>query len=381
MLCGLKTCPILEKMRIQLPMQEKVGTSVFGPSPPSVFVGRFGYPDVSWGPTVGLEGGPIDDPSQWYGLGFNEIIKYRSSLVRGKKKQNVREGSRLLEKAQEVVLSVKPVDVEVNFANRPVFRMSFSPVTQPMGPSAMLNDFRVCENPAIPKKIDEVVNEKLKAVEAISELTSHGFDVYYLSKLLSSGVLGKNRRMVPTRWSITALDDMVAKERMKRVREHPQISEFAVFSNEYLYNHFEILLMPGAWEFEQFEAWAPGTVWSGGAKTTHISEEYEGYWGRSDYAESEGGGYYAGRIGVVEALDRMRRQARAVVFREIYEGYMLPVGVWEVRENVRHAFMNRERKFATLEEALVDISARLRIPMKEYVKKSRILAQRRISEF
>ena len=59
----------------------------------------------------------------------------------------------------------------------------------------------------------------------------------------------------------------------------------------------------------------------------------------------------------------------------------MPVGVWEVRENVRHAFMNPAKKFDTLKEALADINTRLMIPVEEYVKKSEILRQRRLSEF
>jgi hypothetical protein len=59
----------------------------------------------------------------------------------------------------------------------------------------------------------------------------------------------------------------------------------------------------------------------------------------------------------------------------------MPVGIWEVRENVRHAFMNQPRKFSTLKEALSDINSRLMHPIEEYVEKSEILRQRRLIEF
>jgi hypothetical protein len=77
----------------------------------------------------------------------------------------------------------------------------------------------------------------------------------------------------------------------------------------------------------------------------------------------------------------MRRQARVVIFREIYDSYIMPVGVWEVRENVRKAMENPPRKFSTLKEALLDINTRLRIPVRKYVEKSEILRQRRIGDF
>ena len=112
-----------------------------------------------------------------------------------------------------------------------------------------------------------------------------------------------------------------------------------------------------------------------------ISEEYEPFEGRTDYAKKQGGGYYAARLGVVEALYKMRRQARVVVFREIGTSYTVPVGVWEVRENVRHALEAPPQKFATKEEALAYIASQLAVPLAEYMKKSKVLLQRRLTEF
>jgi hypothetical protein len=59
----------------------------------------------------------------------------------------------------------------------------------------------------------------------------------------------------------------------------------------------------------------------------------------------------------------------------------MPVGVWEVRENVRRAMQGRAKKFESLQEALDDISTRLKIPISEYAKRSNILMQKRLEEF
>ncbi len=359
--------------------------NMFGPSP-SIFVGWKGYPNVFVGPLTSIEyenASLLDDPSKWYGLDFNQIIKMRSLLVRSKTRCGVKERSKIVEKVQEVVLSIKPVDTEVEFKSKPKYSLSFSPLSQPLGPSGMLRNFDIAENPAIPKKVDSVVSDEFKAGEAISKLYHYGYDVYYLSRILSSGVLGLDlgKKMVPTRWSITAVDDIVGKRLLENIRSYPTVNEFLVYHNTYLDNHFEVLLMPRRWEYEQFEAWAPDTLWTLSYKEPAINQENEGYWGRSEYAYSEGGGYYAARLAVQEALYRMRRQAGVIVFREIYEGYIIPVGVWEVRENVRQAMKNPPRKFDTLSEALRDISKRLKIPMKEYLKKSKMLKQKRLEEF
>lgn len=209
------------------------------------------------------------------------------------------------------------------------------------------------------------------------------YDVYYLTGVLSCGALGANERkkMVPTRWSITAVDDILGKYLMSRIRTYPSVNDYLVYSNTYLENHFEILVAPGSWEFEQFEAWAPKTLWTMHSDEPVIAYEHEKHGGRWDYALNEGGGYYAGRFAVAEAMDNMHRQGRVIIFREIYEGYVVPVGVWEVRENARKAMQNPPKKFSSLKEALIDVSTRLRIPMKKYLEKSEILQQKRITDF
>ena len=386
LLCGRSYCPLLQKISIANPIQDKLKKEMFGPSPPSIFVGWHGYPNVFIGPMSSLDPeNPqiFDDPSQWYGLDFNDIIKLRSMLVRSKKEQNVRERTKLVEDSQELVLSKKPIDVEIKFKRAPQYHVSFSPISQPMGPTGILEKFRITENPKIPRKVDAVVSDELKAADAAFLLYEKGFDIYYLTRVLSSGALGleKNKRLVPTRWSITAMDDIIAKRLFEDIREYPSVNEFRVYSNTYLDNHFEILVMPGAWEFELFEAWAPQTLWTLSRDKPVVQVEGEPHKGRSDYAVKEGGGYYAGRLGVAEGLVRMKRQARVAVFREIYEGYVMPVGVWEVRENVRKAMEKEPKKFNTLEEALVDVSSRLTIPIQEYMRKSSILRQRRLSEW
>jgi len=384
-LCGISPCPLLQKINIQAPIKEKLSEDFFGPSP-SIFVGRQGYPDVFVGPMTSLDpenASLQDNPAQWYGSNIDEIIRMRSLLVRSKRRQGIRERTMYMEQSKELALSIKPTDIEVLFKSKPTYKISFSPISQPMGPSGVIKNFQITENPKIPRKVDSVVSDEIKAVDAVFELYKNKFDVYYLTTVLSSGALGlkENKKLVPSRWSITGIDDIIAKELMKDIRNFPEINEFLVYENTYLENHFEILMMPGKWEFEQFEAWAPRTLWTLAYEKPIIQEEYEGYKGRTKYAEKEGGGYYAGRIAVTEKLYGMRRQARVVIFREIYEGYTIPVGVWEVRENVRRALEKDPRKFGTLRDALEDVTSRLRIPLEEYTKRSELLRQRKIVEY
>lgn len=381
---GTQSSPVLASLLAAPEIERRVGDSVFGPTPPNAFVGEYGYPNVLVGPLVSvsdtMDAGFFSSPASWYGRGYGEIVGYATSLVRGKKVHAVSESSVFLGELQDSVMSARAVDVEVDFSKPPSFSYNFSPTSQPMGPSGYMRRFTLAGNPVIPAKIDSLVGEKLLVREALPELMRKGFDFYYIQKILSAGVLGIEKKLVPTKWSITASDDMVGKMLLAKVREAPQLGDFQIYSNTFLDNHFEILLIPGAWEYEQFESWAPNTPWAQQSQGA-IEHEYEPFGGRMKYAENEGGGYYAGRLGVIEALAAMRRQARCVVFREIGEGYTVPVGVWEVRENVRNAMKKTPVKCSTLQEALSVLATRLRRPLSQYFEKSMILRQRRLSEW
>ncbi|MEW5996821.1 MAG: hypothetical protein AB1657_04470 [Candidatus Micrarchaeota archaeon] len=379
-MCGLDYCPLLSKLGAMRRGQESLGKKdIFGESA-EVFVGSFGYPSVSWGPVLPLK--EYAGEREMYEMGYEKIIEHRVNVVRGKRYGGIRPEGRMAEETQDVAMSVRPVDVEMRFSKEPVFSPTFSSVAQPIGASGTMKDVRLCENPKVPKKADELLHERAKAREIATEMFETGLDNYYITKVLSAGLLGmqENRKMVPTRWSITATDDMLGKHLMERVRGYGEVPDFYVLSNESLSNHFEIIVMPGKWEFENFEAWAPGTIWTPGSDNFRVSGEYEPFGGRTAYADAQAGGYYAVRIGVLEFLDRIRRQARVVSIREIYEGYQIPVGVFQVRENVRDATLN-VRKYSTLSEALASAGSRLRKGISEYVKRSKILRQRRLGEF
>ena len=88
---------------------------------------------------------------------------------------------------------------------------------------------------------------------------------------------------------------------------------------------------------------------------------------------------------VYEALVRMGRQAVAVALREIDKTYYLPVGVWEVRENVRRAMQDEPERFPDLKAALAAAAPRTGTGLKRWVSESSILKnrlyQRRLTSF
>ncbi len=382
LLCGRSYCPLQLVAFTRKKIAKALKREIHSPSPPAVFVGRAGYPKVFAGPLLALseniEPELFDNPNLWYGKDYREIINFRANLLRVKKKEHVKLSNRLKESLQEVALSSKPVFIEAYFKTLSA-KISFSRFLQPLGPSGEIKKLILASTPKIPQKVEKIITDDLKADEQAFMLYQNGEDVYSISRVLSAGLLGREKKLVPTRWSITAADDMIAKKLLEKIRSYPLINEYLLWSNTHLDNHFEILFLPKAWSFELFEAWSAQSVWAQGK--LRITVEREIWRGRTSYATEQGGGYYAARLAVCEQLAKMRRQACVVVFREIREGYVLPVGVWEVRETMRKAFEKKPERFATLREALASIGKRLRIPLKEYLKRSALLTQKGLFEF
>lgn len=381
-LCGRERCPILTRIYYQKLAIPKINESLFGPSPKSVFVGHENYPDVFVGPMVSLNESNlerVDTPEKMFGLSQEKIIRDRYSLVRGKLQKNVFTRDRYIRELQAVTLSSKPVDMEINFRKKPSFSLSFSPILQPMGASGEVNKIKVVDNPKIRSPVYKLIDDDIKADEVVVEFYKLNFNVSQISKILSSGVLGIKKKLVPTKWSITAIDALLSKYFITKIKNFSSIDEYLLFENSYLGNHFYILLLPGNWEFEQFETWFPGTLWNLNSNSPEITVEFEFYFGRKDYASLQSGGYYASRFAVSEGLYKMKRQARAIVIREVGKEYDIPVGVWEVRENVRAALRKKPEKFGSLKQLLQNLKTKIK--SEEYVKKSNLLRQKRITEF
>lgn len=364
-------------------LHSKKVTQVFGPSPSSSFIGRFGYPNVYVGPMVIYDENLfankdlLSNNRNWYGMGMEDVAGLTTSLARGEKTASIKNlTSKLVLDIQDNVLSTKSLDLEIKLEKPLTPSLSFSNFEHPTAAAARMETFTLADNPVIPRKIDSIMSENVTVREVLPELVG-SFDNNYIQKILSVGVLGEkeNRKLVPTRWSITASDKMIADLYISELKDHAELSEILVYENSYVDNHYHILLLPGRWEFEQFEAWSLN-----GKET--VEHEYEPFEGRSDYAETEGGGYYAGRLAVSEFLaKKLKRQARVIVFREIGPEYTIPIGVWAIREAVRHAFDNNPLHFDTQNEAINYLKSKLKVNLTAYFKNSIILRQRKLSEF
>ncbi len=381
MLCGRPNCPVLAKASASAkvkPLMER--EAIQGSSPPSVFVGYAGYPYVRAGPMIPPffgNTGILDTPELWLGKGLEEIVEYRYSLIRGTRRIRIgeaREGGRLVSSLQELAMGDGPVDSEATLFGKPKGPVIFSEYSQPFGPSAPLKSFEISDL-RVDRRIERAYYDRdLKAAEAILDLYRKGVPVTKIQRAFSVGMLGRPqaRKLVPTRWSITAIDSLLSAQIVDRLKGFETIDKCRVHSLRTLHNLFLAILLPLRWSFEWIEAWFPGSAWNLGGSRPALMGDYEGYGGRKTYA-SVGGCYYSARLAVAEGLLKERRQAAALVMREIYPGYSMPIGVWLVREGVRRMMGSEPKEFESLEEALAYARSELTVPLRRWIEHSTTL--------
>ena len=371
-MCGISPCPLLADIRSRLPeVQSSCLSELVGPSPPSLFVGRHGYPDVrtglraTWVPDdSGTEPLTSGDPADLFGRPLEEVAARHANLVTGGSVMPVNSTASpnaMLETTQEIAMAERSVDVELDFA-KPIMvgrSPTFDSMSTPLGPSGEVLRAEVVGHASIPRKVDSVANEDdLLAAEAIGELTEASIGEAQITRLLSAGLLGREgrRRLVPTRWGITATDDMLGKRLWDRVRDYPSLDKVLVYEANYLDNVFHIILTPGLWAFHMLEAWTRGSVWTGTGKVLSDWEEIKP---RTEYAHQITGAYYSARLGVLEHMNSMRRSGACLIWRDIGPGYWAPVGVWMIRETVREAMRQSPRQFDSLKQAIDYVAPRV----------------------
>lgn len=392
-LCGKDRCPLMIKFYSQhkaRPLMDS--TQISGSSPPAVFVGRYGYPKVDIGPLLPPTYGDTSEmgtPERWVGKSIDEIVDMRFNLVRGKYRidaTDFRQYGRMVDKVQEIALSPWSIDVEAGFSNKPKGNIILDDCIEPFGPSARIERMAV-GNGRFERNLSRCFYDTdMKATDAVVSAYKAGTLVSEIQKAFSVGTMGveKNRRFVPTRWSITAVDDIIGKDLLKTTKLNDTIEDFRLYQWNQLDNRWAILLMPCTWRFELIEAWYPNTTWNPSGKKIDIIHDSETFDGRTEYAHI-GGCYYASRMAVNELLIKEKRTAGAVIMREAHPGYVMPVGVWNVRENVRAALRTEPSHFETLGKALDQVEAMMDIKRETWIKNSDIMrdwiVQRRIEEY
>jgi hypothetical protein len=246
--------------------------------------------------------------------------------------------------------------------------------------SAPVKEFKI-----FPSNSDEKIEKKyydgdLLASDAVVELYDNSVDMTSITKVLSMGMLGrrKNRKLVPTKWSITAADDIVSTHLLKKIKNNTILDSYLVFTFNHLANYYSIIFIPDdVWNFEMIESWIDtnGKV--------HIGSDYES--GKNiDHYPSIAGAYFAARLAVAEFLFKKRRMASVLILREIHPEYFVSLGVWQIREGIRESLKLKGKKFETFDSALKYGISKTSLSIREWIQNSSIIRnrkQKRISDY
>ncbi|WP_273476705.1 hypothetical protein [Methanobrevibacter woesei] len=364
----------LQKLTEQIQMKSvKVGKDLEGSTPPSVFIGRWSYPKVYAGPMMVGETGDtsiMDSPESWIGehKTQEDIINYRMNLVRGKQLIKITDlENPFVEKLQDISLASKSIDSEATFGKRPRGAL-LTEDSMPHGPSAVIEKFDI-DAVRWDKQLEKTFYDTdLTAREAVLNLHNKDVPFTAMQKAFSVGAIGTKykRKLVPTRWSITACDSTLADLFLKEVRKFDILDTYRVYEFGSLNNYYIIILTPTEWQYEWYEAFIQLI-----GKEELIFSDYETNTDKKEYS-SVGGCYYTSKMAVLDALVKEKKQAGLIVLREAYEGYV-PLGVFNVRENMKSAMSNPYKEFETLKDALKYAGTKLKIPISKYVKQGTLL--------
>jgi len=344
-LCGLAVCPVTSRFHAQAALKS---TASYQGSAPSVFVGSAGYPDVTGGPLLVNDS---DHPPDWLAknLGIGDIVGIRARTIRGRSPARQFCGG-----LDEIALSSRPLDVDVAFERPVTFSLDFDGTVAPVGLTGEVKKLDVIGSASVARVVDRVTSDTdLGATGACIELSRGGSDVYKITKLLTAGLLGRRRHLVPTRWAITAVDDTLSSALKKDIARFPPIDGYLVFTAEVFGNRIVCILAPGDWRYEMIEVWGKQTLWAG--DTEAIVQDREGM-KKQGYSPISGA-YYSARLAVAEYLAGIRRSARAIVLRHISGDYWAPLGTWVIREAARNAMASAPVPCASLDEAVRVASA------------------------
>jgi hypothetical protein len=349
-----------------------------GSSPPEIFIGRYNYPNVNVGILSPNELGNTEILSSqelWHKNKFSipQILALRSQLILGRKQSNIKNTlknnkTRFLSTLQEVAMTSRSIATEFKLTQGIKLHHEKDTFIPSISRAAHVESVRLEENTIIDKKIDYLTGDTdAKSQTALIELGKANIPTSTIIKILSAGLLGlgSNRKLVPTRWAITAVDDTLSKEKLKKIKYNPEISEILLFTAEYIGNHYEFLLLPDKFSFEVIE------INKNNSETSW--QDYETFFGRKDYASSVTGAYYANRLALSEYLEKAQKQAACIIFREINEEYTSSMGVGVLRQISRDALSNQPEKFSTLKEALDRIQSRIKLPLLAFTNKSILL--------
>src|SRR3989338_3323317 len=117
---ALGFCPICQHSASMSKVKAKLEKEDFFGSAPTVFVGRYGYPNVNVGimspPEIDENAWLLDAPRYWgqHTFSIPQMIDIRSELVNSRFNIGIKSSGGYIDMAREVAMASKPVEVEIS---------------------------------------------------------------------------------------------------------------------------------------------------------------------------------------------------------------------------------------------------------------------------
>ncbi|MCS7122968.1 MAG: hypothetical protein RMJ17_00085 [Candidatus Aenigmarchaeota archaeon] len=340
-----------------------------GASPPSIFVSSIKKKIGILLPPFVQDSKIYEFPEEWYKQKFDidKILELRCRMIYSKLEKN----NKNIELLQNVALSKNSLNLSVELKKRPVFIFLTNKYSIPIANPAIVEKISLEDEIKIERKIEYLVNDTdIKAAQAVFEIYKEGIEKSRIERIFSSGSLGlkTERKIVPTRWSITATDSILSNFLYEEIKYLETIDKIRIYKNSYLKNNYWIVLLPEIFSFELIEI---------NVKNKKVWHDYEFVFKRKEYASETGGGYYASKLACLEGLKKIKKQATVVVIREIEE--LFNIGVWKVREAIKDAFNKNYFEFESLNDFKNYLNNNLKTKdlWLKYSKILKIIAQQR----
>lgn len=262
---------------------------------------------------------------------YSQIIKLKAKNILGSTQETYikKSNDRINKELVDIYKSKKAVEFNSSFEKELSFnKVLVSKVSGIVGSKNPLLSLKSNENTSTSKQVEKYTENDIKAKEAIISLYEKGVNEHQITNLLSLGTFGLsfNRKLVPTKWAISAYDQTIEKHLHKKIINNRIIEKYEAYHYKDKGNDFVIILLPNFFSGEVIESF-PGAV----------ERDYIGFDNKLHKKEPEtAGGFYATKISIFEQLNSRKKQAAFISIRLISD-YDIPLGVVFVRECVREA--------------------------------------------
>lgn len=270
---------------------------------------------------------------------YSQIIKHKAKNILGNtnniyiKKTN----DKVLNQIQDIYKARKEVEFTSKFESELKFNKPIiNKLSGILGTKNELLNVELNENAKTSKQIEKYSTNDIKSKEAVIRLYEKGINESQIINLLTLGNFGVeiNKKIVPTRWAITAYDKTIENHLYNKILKYKLIENYELYFQKDKGNSFLIILFPDTYSAENYEFM---TNWQ--------ASDYVGINNKLKKIEPDtAGGLFATKLAINEHLNKRKKQAQYICLRYI-DNYEVPLGVVFVRETIREAMKNK--KFIT----------------------------------